>query len=142
MIIERVHDLGLEARAGVDQGVVVVRRRDVFGRTVNLAARLATVAEPGMIAMTRPVASVAGEVELPVAPLGSRAVRGFLDPIDVFVADPCTHDGRWLRDPVCGMRVGADDAIAITRDGNVTVGFCSEQCAAIYKAQPDAFSAV
>ena len=139
MIVEGVHDLGLEARAGVDHGVVIVRQQDVFGRTVNLAARLAAVADPGAIAMTRSVALVAGEVGLSVAPLGPVAVRGLRDRIEVFVVDPCAHDGRWLRDPVCGMRLSAEDAVRIggCRDG--AVGFCSERCADIYTAQPEAF---
>jgi class 3 adenylate cyclase/YHS domain-containing protein len=139
MIVERVHDLGLETRAGVDHGIVVVRQQDVFGRTVNLAARLATVAEPGMIAMTRPVALVAGQAGLSVAPLGPVAVRGLRDRVEIFVADPCAHDGRWLRDPVCGMRVSAEDAILSVGDGVGRVGFCSEQCAEMYTAHPEAF---
>lgn len=137
-IVEGVHDLGLEARAGVDHGVVIVRQQDVFGRTVNLAARLAGVAEPGAIAMTRSVALVAGEAGLSVAPMGPVTVRGLRDRIEVFVVDPCVHGGRWLRDPVCGMRLNAEDAVRIGGRSDGDIGFCSERCAEIYAAEPEA----
>lgn len=139
VIVEGVHDLGLEARAGVDHGVVIVRNQDVFGRTVNLASRLAAVAEPGSIAMTRSVALVAGEVGLSVTPLGPVMVRGLRDRVEVFVVDPCVHDGRWLRDPVCGMRLRADDSVPMDGRGDLDVGFCSERCAKIYAAETEAF---
>ena len=136
-LIEDVHELGLEARAGVDFGVVVTRKADVFGATVNLASRLAALAEPGMIAMTRPVALAAGESELAVTPLGPVRVKGFREPIEVFVVDPCRHGGEWLHDPICGMRLDAADAVLLSDPPDATIGFCSTTCADIFSASSD-----
>lgn len=46
-------------RAGVSAGSVVKRRGDVFGATVNTAARLSALARPGQIVATRDVATAA-----------------------------------------------------------------------------------
>ncbi len=127
-LMEGVHERGLDVRAGLDWGPVVRRGDDVFGRTVNLASRLAAFARPGRIAMTRVVALEAGVGELPVTPLGPVDVRGFRQAIEVFSADPCSHVGRWFADPVCGMRVDAAAAFTLSQEGH-EFGFCSKRCA-------------
>lgn len=136
-LIEDVHELRLEARAGIDFGAVVMRQADVFGATVNLASRLAALAEPGMIAMTRPVALAAGALELAVTPRGPVHVNGIREPIEVFVVDPCRHGGEWLHDPICGMRLDAADAVLLPDLPDVRIGFCSATCAEIYSDDLD-----
>ena len=133
-IIEGLHDLdvGLDARGGVHHGPVVSREGDVFGATVNLAARLAELPPPGRLAVTRQVALSAGEVDLAVEPAGFFELRGFREPAEVFELDPCRHDGEWLTDPVCGMRLRAADAIASRRVTGELIGFCSQRCADLY----------
>lgn len=135
-IIEGLHDLdaGLDARGGLHHGPVVSREGDVFGATVNLAARLAELPSPGRLAVTRSVALSAGEVDLAVEPVGFVELRGFREPAEVFELDPCRHDGEWLTDPVCGMRLRAADAIATRRVAGELIGFCSSRCAELYAA--------
>jgi adenylate cyclase len=134
-IVEGLHELemGLDARGGLDHGAVVNRNADVFGSTVNLAARLADVPGPGHLAMTRVVAAAAGAVDLAVAPLGSLDLKGFRSAVEVFEVDPCLHGGNWLTDPVCGMRVRADDAVQVRDAASGTVGFCSERCSDLFR---------
>jgi class 3 adenylate cyclase/YHS domain-containing protein len=135
-IIEGLHDLdvGLDARGGVHHGSVVRRNGDVFGATVNLAARLAELPPPGWLAVTRQVALSAGEVDLAVTPRGSVELRGVREPVEIFELDPCRHDGEWLTDPVCGMRLRAGDAIAVLRESGESIGFCSQRCAELFDA--------
>lgn len=136
-IIEGLHDLGtgLDARGGLDHGSIVVRNGDVFGSTVNLAARVAELPAAGGLAMTRPVAEAAGEVDLAVTPIGKMDLKGFRTPIEVFEVDPCIHGDDWLVDPVCGMRVRAEDAIDTRMTKAGSVGFCSQRCADLYGGQ-------
>lgn len=140
-VLEGLHDLerGMDARVGVDQGPVLLRDGDVFGSTVNLAARLASLATPGRIVCTRQIAAGVASLGLAAAPLGERPVRGFLAPVELFEIDPCDHDGAWTVDPVCGMRLAAEKV----RDRRISdereVGFCSARCAAIYDASPEQF---
>lgn len=139
--VEGLHDLdrGIDARVGADQGLVLCRDGDVFGSTVNLAARLSSLAMPGRIVCTRPVAAGVGALGVAAVPLGEQPVRGFLAPVELFEIDPCDHDGAWTVDPVCGMRLATEKV----RDRRVRdaseVGFCSSRCAEIYDASPEQF---
>jgi adenylate cyclase len=65
------HDHLSLARVGIARGPVVSRNGDLYGPTVNLAARLAGVAEPDTIVMADDTAST------------TVAVRGFDDPVRV-----------------------------------------------------------
>jgi uncharacterized membrane protein YraQ (UPF0718 family)/YHS domain-containing protein len=49
-----------------------------------------------------------------------------------------TSDGRYARDPMCGMQVEVANAPATRRADGVTVYFCSDHCAHRFDAQHDA----
>ena len=64
-------------RIGLATGVVISRRGDVFGTTVNLASRLTAVARPDSVVVDHVTADALAEhVGLRLRPLGPRAVRG------------------------------------------------------------------
>jgi adenylate cyclase len=64
-------------RIGLSTGVVVTRRGDVFGTTVNLASRLTAVARPDTVLVDGTTADALAEhEEFRLRPLGPRAVRG------------------------------------------------------------------
>jgi adenylate cyclase len=65
------HDHFSQARAGIARGPVISRNGDLYGPTVNLASRLAGVAEPDTIVMADDTAGT------------TVAVRGFADPVHV-----------------------------------------------------------
>jgi len=138
-MIERIHENGFDARAGADHGSVVLRNNDVFGSTVNLASRLASIATPGTVAVTRPVALAAAALEFSWSPLGLVEVRGFHDTIELFQVDPCDRHDHWLTDPVCGMRLEPDQAIEVVDAGESKVGFCSTRCADLFAHSPELY---
>ncbi len=74
------HDLP-PARAGIATGPVVGRDGDYFGRTVNIAARLADVVPAGAVWLDAATAANAGR---PLEPAGRRALKGLLEPVEVF----------------------------------------------------------
>jgi tetratricopeptide (TPR) repeat protein len=82
-ILDAVHELGLEARVGVEAGEVVVEDTDATfatGEAVNLAARLEQATEPGTIRLgpgARRLAAGAVEVE----DAGPLEVRGREQPL-------------------------------------------------------------
>ena len=134
-IIERLHEhtMGLDARCGGDHGTVIDQSGDIFGASVNLAARAATKAAPGTIAATRAIALSAGNLGLAAIPLGPQKLKGFLDPIELFQIDPCGHSDRVATDPVCGMRLAFEQAIDPHQLDGRMIGFCSTRCAEIYR---------
>ena len=141
-----VHDLhqlsmGLDVRGGAARGSVLVRDSDFFGTTVNLAARAAALTSPGHFLVTRPVALVAGAVGLAAEPLGQREVKGFSQSVELFAIDVCDHDGHWITDPVCGMRLEPAHVTEWEGSGGDAVGFCSAGCADLFLSAPERYPA-
>ncbi len=74
-----------DVRVGLASGSVVMRMGDVFGRPVNLAARLTAVARRNRVIVDRATAELLPEDRFSTRPLPARPVRGFgvLEPITV-----------------------------------------------------------
>ena len=87
-------------RIGLNLGDVIESAADLFGDTVNVAARLQALAEPGSIALSRSVyEQVRDKLSLPFRDLGGRALKNIDRPLHVYVLDgaalPVT--ARWQR---------------------------------------------
>ena len=74
-----------DIRVGLATGSVVMRMGDVFGRPVNLAARLTAVARRNRVIVDRATADLLPVESFVTRPLPARPVRGFgvLEPITV-----------------------------------------------------------
>ena len=76
-------ELPLEMHAGLaGGGVILLEGDDYTGRCVNLAARLATVAERGEVLCTPELAAFAPP-GTPIEPAGMYTVAGLHDPVEV-----------------------------------------------------------
>jgi class 3 adenylate cyclase len=73
---------GMQARGGVAVGAVLALEGDFFGPVVNLAARLAAMAEAGEVLVTGEVVEKLDGAVRTVA-LGPREIRGFTRAIEV-----------------------------------------------------------
>jgi class 3 adenylate cyclase/tetratricopeptide (TPR) repeat protein len=106
-ILERVHELGIEARIGVEAGEVLVDEVDstfATGEAVNVAARLQQAARSGEILIGQSARRLtAGAIETESA--GPLELRGFREPIAAF-RPVCAIDGsrplRHLEAPFIG----------------------------------------
>jgi adenylate cyclase len=75
-------------RGGVAHGQVVARHGDLYGLTVNLAARLADIAVPGELLAPAAVRSAIEDApDLHAVPAGRRALKGFADPVEVVAVE-------------------------------------------------------
>jgi class 3 adenylate cyclase len=73
-LVKTMGDEGaLTAHAGIHAGPVIERDPDVFGRTVNLASRIADVAQPGEVLATDAVADAAHGFAFGFEPLEATA---------------------------------------------------------------------
>lgn len=115
-------------RAGVAAGPVVVRRGDVFGSTVNTAARLAAIAQPGQVILSTDAASAVPAAALAVmTALGPLTLRNVGSPVEAFALDFGTRHQQHV-DPVCRMHVATDaPELTITRLGT-SYRLCSTAC--------------
>jgi adenylate cyclase len=69
--------------AGVHAGPIIVREGDVFGRTVNLASRIADVAGPGQLLVTSAVAEGLPSDRYRLEAVGSAQLEGIGDAVDL-----------------------------------------------------------
>jgi len=75
----------IQLRIGIHVGDVESRDDDIFGDTVNIAARVLSVAEPDGIALTEQVAHhLENKLDLPVENQGLRGLKGVVRPVPVF----------------------------------------------------------
>jgi adenylate cyclase len=113
---------------------VLRRANDLFGSTVNVAARIAALASPGQMLVTGPVAVVAAASGIVVQDLGKVALRSIADhlPLHAIELVPA-FDPAWI-DPVCKMHA---PLAAFRRAAPTEPSFCSERCAEAYRRSPE-----
>jgi class 3 adenylate cyclase len=76
----------LRVRIGIDAGEPVADSNDLFGATVQMAARLCQMAEPDAILVSSTLhANVSGDLKL--TGHGSHLLKGFPSPVDVYVVE-------------------------------------------------------
>jgi adenylate cyclase len=85
-MVERAPEVGLPAHAGIAAGPVVFQDGDYFGRTVNLAARIASAAEAGRTFVSDEVARLAAGRGLAFEEVGALELKGFAEPVRIYEA--------------------------------------------------------
>jgi adenylate cyclase len=88
-LVDSVAAAGLPvAHAGIAAGTIILRDDDVFGRTVNLASRIAASAAPGEVLVEEGVVVALPRGTARFDGLGRRELRGFSEPIALWRASP------------------------------------------------------
>ena len=78
-------DRRIQLRIGVNAGDVIVENQDIYGNSVNIAARLEGLAEPGGVCVTRGVRDqLEGQPNLSFEDRGERRVKNIRTPIRVY----------------------------------------------------------
>jgi class 3 adenylate cyclase/YHS domain-containing protein len=127
-------------RLGAHTGPVLYRQADYVGATVNLAARVASVARPHRFLVTAAVCDQASDLDIAFAPLGRQPLKGISDEVDLFeVPVDVRHPARAV-DPVCGMQLDTVDISLRLSLAHPVVAFCSEACLKRYVAAPEKYS--
>jgi adenylate cyclase len=86
-LVTRLPEAGLPpAHVGVAAGPVVIQGGDYFGRTVNLAARIAAQATAGQVLVSQRVAESAAPEGVRFVELGELRLRGFAGPVPLLEA--------------------------------------------------------
>ncbi len=83
-ILAALRDGGLPSgHAGIDAGPLIVRDGDVFGRTVNRAARIADIAPAGQLLATETLATALAEGVARHEPAGVATLQGIAEPVQL-----------------------------------------------------------
>jgi adenylate cyclase len=123
-------------RTGLNHGPVLRRADDLFGSTVNVAARVAALASPGQLLATKPVADIAAASGIVVRDMGKTALRSIADHVPLYSIELAPAlDPAWI-DPVCKMHAPYE---AYRRTAPTGPWFCSKRCAEAYRRSPDAY---
>jgi adenylate cyclase len=71
---------------GIHTGPVISQDGDVYGKTVNLAARIASYAQAGQVIVSEETAPRSDHHELRFQPLGPIGLRGVAKPLPLYQA--------------------------------------------------------
>ena len=131
-------------RAGVQCGHVLYREGDYLGGNVNVAARLADIATRHQVLVTAAVkeeAKALADVEF--VPLGRRSLKGMIEQLDLFEvrrrSDAEEAKTPRLVDPVCGIEVQPERAVArLLFEGEERL-FCCHVCLQRFVEAPDRY---
>lgn len=133
-------DRFLGLRVGLHTGPAVVRHGDVFGATVNLAARLAEHAQPSQVLVTSAVRDrLRRTPDLGWVELGTASLRHVREPVQLLTVRTRKRRDA-TTDPVCRMVV-TDQTTGATEERyrDRRIRFCSEACARLFRNRPDAY---
>jgi class 3 adenylate cyclase/YHS domain-containing protein len=123
-------------RTGLNHGPVLRRSSDLFGSTVNIAARIAAIASPGQMLATQQVADIAAASGIVARDMGKVALRSIADHVPLYSIEFApTFDPAWI-DPVCKMLA---PYAAYRRTKPTERWFCSERCAEAYRRSPEIY---
>jgi len=123
-------------RTGLNHGPVLRRSSDLFGSTVNIAARIAAIASPGQMLATRQVANIAAASGIVARDMGKVALRSIADHVPLYSIELApAFDPAWI-DPVCKMHAPYE---AYRRTTPTGPWFCSERCAEAYRRSPEVY---
>jgi adenylate cyclase len=123
-------------RTALNHGRVRRRSNDLFGSTVNIAARIAAIASPGQLLATQAVATVATESGIVAREIGNVALRSIADHVPLYSIELApAFDPAWI-DPVCKMLA---PYAAYRKTRPTEPWFCSERCAEAYRRSPETY---
>jgi class 3 adenylate cyclase/YHS domain-containing protein len=123
-------------RTGLNHGPVLRRSNDLFGSTVNIAARIAAFASPGQLLATQAVAQIAMASGIVAREIGNVALRSIADHVPLYSIELApAFDPAWI-DPVCKMHAPYEAYRRATPTGP---WFCSDRCAEAYRRSPEVY---
>jgi adenylate cyclase len=86
-MVERAPAVDLPpAHVGIHTGPVISQDGDVYGRTVNVAARIASYARAGQVVVSEDTAHRSDHHELRFQPLGAVDLKGVAEPLPLYQA--------------------------------------------------------
>ena len=129
-------------RVGMHYGPAIERDGDYFGATVNLAARVSSVATGGEVLLTSTTGALAGDLDdIVYEPRGRHRLRNIREPVELLAALMVGAPGRegLVVDPVCRMVIDPEQAVGRLTHQGLTHFFCTLECAGQFARDPDAF---
>lgn len=128
----------LGVRVGMHTGTAVRRAGDWFGSAVNIASRVADLADAGDVLCTAATRQALGAA-VPLRARGEQTFRNLVEPIAVYEFILSQRAGRLPVDPVCRMAVDPSRAVERRAHHGVDYYFCSDRCVQAFDRDPGAY---
>jgi class 3 adenylate cyclase len=128
-------------RAGLHHGPVVERDGDLYGATVNLAARVAAHAAGDQVLATAVVADAVDLAGGSVRSIGDVSLRNMVEPVALWEVELGHERHDRIVDPVCRMAIDRATAHGRLTHRGSEYWFCSLECAGKFAAAPDRYAA-
>jgi adenylate cyclase len=130
----------LAVRVGLHYGPALRRHADWFGATVNVAARVTSLADPGEVLTTAETARAAGDIEgVSYRSHGETKLRHVRQPITLLSVLSDVNAADLQRDPVCHMLLDPSRATEHVRHDDVEYWFCSPECRATFENDSESY---
>jgi adenylate cyclase len=131
----------LAVQVGLHYGPALRRGGDWFGATVNIAARVTSLAQPGEVLTTAETARAAGDIEgVSYRSRGETRLRHIREPMTLLSVLSESEAADLERDPVCHMLLDPSRATEQLSHGGVDYWFCSSECRATFESDPGAYT--
>ncbi|HYI79072.1 MAG TPA: YHS domain-containing protein [Chryseolinea sp.] len=129
----------LNIHAGLHYGAIYVEDGNLFGSTINVAARIMNLASRGQILCSSAFLSQLPRAAQPLfRSIGIQKLKNVLTDIELFEMESSTFSNNEI-DPVCHMHIAtATTRFEIPYKGN-TYYFCSQRCLTLFQNEPDQF---
>lgn len=123
-------------RAGLHYGPTVEKKNDVFGATVNIAARVAAEAHAGEVLSTKAIADAAEQSGIPVIEIGEVLLKNVTGAISLYSLGLVLGASETPVDPVCHLPIDRRAAIGNVKHRGKEYWFCSMTCIAAFASNP------
>lgn len=137
LIIEEHHFLSIHA--GLHYGTIIVENGNLFGSTINIAARIMNLASSRQILCSsffqRRLS--ANEQKL-FKSIGVHKLKNVMSDIELFELVDTTMNPFKI-DPVCHMHVASNKQSLTLEYQGITYHFCSDHCMSLFRAAPERF---
>jgi len=143
-----VHEVGARhgfpaVRVGMHTGPAVERSGDWYGTTVNVAARVSTLASGGEVLLTAATRTAAGDLDgVELHSRGEVALKNIVEPVAIYTAlRSGRHDAADLPvDPVCRMAVDPPHSAGTLVHDGAEYHFCSLRCVRAFAEHPERYA--
>jgi adenylate cyclase len=127
----------LSIHGGLHYGSVFMQGINLFGSTINIAARIMNIAQRGEILASQSfIARLSGNI--PAKSIGMHRLKNVSGEFELFLlSDPASKPLHV--DPVCHMQIDAFKSNLSLTFRNVAYHFCSTQCRDRFEATPENF---
>jgi len=138
--LEREHNF-LSFHAALHYGEIFRQAGGLFSTTVNLTARLTSMAKSNQILCSKAfLENTTLSDRYSVQPLGEFKFKNILNKIPVYaITDKKSSNDEKVIDPVCKMTIHLDDKTLKLELKGKPYYFCSQRCMSFFENHPDQF---